>query len=52
MSQRTAMVGTRAPDFSVLVTEGPESKPRSVSLDFYIDRWLVVVFYSRDFSLV
>ena len=49
---RSAMVGTRAPNFSLLATQGPEAGPRRVTLDDYLDRWLMLVFYSRDFSLV
>lgn len=49
---RSAMVGTRAPNFSLHCTEGPRAKPRLVSLDDYLDRWLMLLFYSRDFSLV
>jgi peroxiredoxin len=49
---RSAMVGTRAPNFSLLCTEGPGTAPRRVSLDDYLDRWLLLLFYSRDFSLV
>jgi alkyl hydroperoxide reductase subunit AhpC len=52
MSTRTATVGTRAPDFTILCTEGPGSEQRPVSLQDYADRWLILIFYSRDFSLV
>jgi alkyl hydroperoxide reductase subunit AhpC len=52
MATRTAMVGTRAPNFSLVCTDGPGSSRRRVSLDDYLDRWLMLVFYSRDFSLV
>jgi peroxiredoxin len=52
MAMRTAMVGTRAPNFSLLCTEGARGAPRQVSLDDYLDRWLLLLFYSRDFSLV
>ena len=52
MATRTAMVGTRAPNFSLLCTQGPHSEPRRVSLDDYLDRWLMLLFYSRDFSLI
>jgi alkyl hydroperoxide reductase subunit AhpC len=52
MPARAAMVGTRAPNFSLLCTEGPPAEPRQVSLDDYLDRWLMLLFYSRDFSLV
>jgi alkyl hydroperoxide reductase subunit AhpC len=49
---RTAMVGTRAPNFSLLCTDGFPSGRRRVSLDDYLDRWLMLLFYSRDFSLI
>jgi peroxiredoxin len=52
MATRTATVGTRAPNFTLPCTDGPGSPPRQVSLDDYIDRWLVLLFYPRDFSLV
>jgi peroxiredoxin len=52
MAERGVMVGTRAPNFSLLCTEGSASGPRQVSLDDYLDRWLLLLFYSRDFSLI
>jgi hypothetical protein len=52
MATRTATVGGRAPGFSLPCTEGPGSPRRQVSLDEYADRWLILVFYSRDFSLL
>jgi alkyl hydroperoxide reductase subunit AhpC len=48
---RGAMVGTRAPGFSLPCTQGPGTG-RQVGLDDYLDRWLMLLFYSRDFSLV
>jgi alkyl hydroperoxide reductase subunit AhpC len=52
MEMRTATVGTRAPAFSLTCTQGPGTPRRQVSLDHYADRWLILVFYPRDFSLV
>ena len=52
MAIRAVMVGTRAPNFSLACTDGPPSGPRRVTLDDYLDRWLLLLFYSRDFSLV
>lgn len=49
---RTAMVGTRAPNFSLSCTTTPHSDRRRVSLDDYLDRWLLLLFYPRDFSMV
>ena len=52
MATRTAVVGTRAPALSLPCVEGPSGAPRQVSLDDYLDRWLILLFYPRDFSLV
>ncbi len=52
MATQTAAVGTRAPALSLPCTEGPGTPRRQVSLDDYADRWLMLVFYPRDFSLV
>lgn len=49
---RIAKVGTRAPNFSLESTEAPRAGRNRVSLDDYVDRWLLLLFYSRDFSLV
>ena len=52
MATRGAMVGNRAPNFSLLCTERPGTGRRQVSLDDYLDRWLMLLFYPRDFSLI
>jgi peroxiredoxin len=52
MAMRSAVVGTRAPAFSLPCVDGPSEAPRQVCLDDYLDRWLVLLFYPRDFSLV
>ena len=49
---RNAMVGTRAPGFTLWATQGRGTERRQVSLDDYLDRWLVLLFYPRDFSLI
>ncbi len=49
---RSVMVGTRAPSFSLLCIGGPHAQRTRVSLDDYLDRWLMLIFYPRDFSLV
>jgi eukaryotic-like serine/threonine-protein kinase len=46
------IVGTRVPDFTLPCTAWPESTARDVSLADYRDRWLVLLFYPRDFSMV
>lgn len=52
MANATATVNRRAPDFSLMRTMGPGSTPESCSLSDYQDRWLVLLFYPRDFTLV
>jgi alkyl hydroperoxide reductase subunit AhpC len=52
MATRSATVGTRAPDFSLECIELPGAGRRNVCLDDYLERWLVLLFYPRDFSLV
>jgi alkyl hydroperoxide reductase subunit AhpC len=47
----TACVGSRAIDFDLPCTARPDGKT-SVSLNDYRDRWLVLLFYPRDFSMV
>ena len=52
MEKATALVGTRAPDFSLLCTGRDAAERRQVTLDNYRDRWLILYFYPRDFSFV
>src|SRR6266851_5404837 len=52
MQNQTATVGKRAPDFDLAATQGPESTRRRFTLADFRDRWLIIVFYPRDFSLV
>jgi alkyl hydroperoxide reductase subunit AhpC/predicted Ser/Thr protein kinase len=52
MKTQQAMVGTRAPAFSLPCTRAPGWDRPSTSLADYQDRWLVLMFYPRDFSLV
>lgn len=49
---RNAMVGTRAPNFSLPCTAGLDSDRKKASLDDYLDRWLLLLFYPRDFSFI
>jgi hypothetical protein len=51
-AMRNALVGTRAPNFSLMCTDGSPSGRRQVSLDDFLDRWLMLLFYPRDFSLI
>jgi eukaryotic-like serine/threonine-protein kinase len=52
MVTRSAAVGTRAPAFSLPCVDNTSQAPRQVSLDDYLDRWLLLLFYPRDYSLV
>jgi len=47
-----AMVGSRAPSFSLPCTRMPGFDRQKAALNDFLDRWLVLVFYPRDFSLV
>lgn len=47
-----AIVGKRAPEFDLPCTQGPPATRRQTRLADYLDRWLILVFYPRDFSLV
>src|SRR5215210_7372124 len=49
--QPPASVGRRAPDFDLPCTRGAGTARRAALAD-YQDRWLVLFFYPRDFSLV
>jgi alkyl hydroperoxide reductase subunit AhpC len=51
MEIQSARVGKRAPQFELPCTLGPGST-RQFRLYDYLDRWLILVFYPRDFSLV
>src|SRR5262249_49105174 len=51
MEIQTARVGKRAPQFEMPCTQGPGTT-RQVRLDDFRDRWIMLIFYPRDFSLV
>ncbi len=46
------MVGTRAPDFDLPIARVPGDQRQRAALADYRDRWLILMFYPRDFSLV
>jgi alkyl hydroperoxide reductase subunit AhpC len=46
------MVGARAPDFDLPITPLPGNQRQRATLTDYRDRWLILMFYPRDFSLV
>jgi len=45
-------VGKRAPDFDLPTTLGADREQSRVTLADFDERWLALVFYPRDFSLV
>src|SRR5262249_6128248 len=52
MAEQTLLVSRRAPDFDLELTKGkPESRQR-VSLADYQDRWVILLFYPHDFTLI
>lgn len=52
MQHSVPLVGKRAPGFTLQCTRGDGSGTTRVSLDDFMDRWLLLVFYPRDFSLI
>jgi peroxiredoxin len=52
MANQTVAVGSRAPDFSLECVWGQEPGRRRVCLADFQNRWLMLLFYPRDFSLV
>src|SRR5438874_975919 len=51
MNKPQPQVGSRAANFSLPCTQGTGSR-RQVTLDDFRDRWLVLLFYPRDFTLI
>lgn len=49
---REAKVGIRAPGFTLSIVNGSGSERGEATLDDYLDRWLLLAFYPRDFSFV
>ena len=47
-----SLVGRIAPDFDLACTVRPERRASRVALGDFQGRWLILVFYPRDFSLV
>ena len=45
-------VGRRAPHFALDCVDGSGANVDRVSLDDYLDRWLLLLFYPRDFSMI
>ena len=45
-------IGRRAPSFSLEMVDGSGANRTTVSLDDYLDGWLILLFYPRDFSMI
>ena len=52
MERQPAQVGMRAPAFALGSTRGSVGERRQVTQDDFVNRWLILLFYPRDFSLV
>jgi len=52
MNKQPAQVGTRAPAFALTCTRGSSSDRQQITQDDFLNRWLILLFYPRDFSLV
>ena len=52
MRNQNAIVGRRAPEFDLPCTRVSGSTVSRAALSNYRDRWLILLFYPRDFSLV
>jgi hypothetical protein len=50
--KREARTGSRAPGFSLWSVNGSGADRQPVDLEDFLDRWLVLLFYPRDFSLI
>jgi eukaryotic-like serine/threonine-protein kinase len=52
MPAQSTLIGSPAPGFDLPSTRFPERARARAALSDYRDRWLLLVFYPRDFSLV
>jgi alkyl hydroperoxide reductase subunit AhpC len=52
MSEQPPRVGNLAPDFTLAITRGQPETRATVTLGDYRGKWLGLLFYPRDFSLV
>ena len=52
MNKKPIRVGTRAPRFQLPFVSGDGLEQDTVELDDFLDQWLVLIFYPRDFSLI
>ena len=52
MDKQSAQVGMRAPAFALSAMRGTAQERRQVTQDDFLNRWLILLFYPRDFSMV
>src|SRR5438093_891782 len=52
MTEQSLLVSRRAPDFDIELTRGNADSRQRVSLADFQDRWLILLFYPHDFTLV
>ncbi|MBI3408263.1 MAG: protein kinase [Planctomycetes bacterium] len=52
MAEQTLLVSRRAPDFDFELTSGTPQSRQRVTLADYQDRWLILLFYPHDFTLI
>lgn len=50
--KRAAIVGKRSPGFSIPAIDGMGRNQFQASLDDFDDRWVILLFYPRDFSMI
>ena len=48
----TAKIGQPAPEFALTSVSALDTTPRPLKLGDYSGRWLMLIFYPRDFSFV
>lgn len=51
-SPQKSLVGSPAPPFDLSAVQFDSPQPHRVSLSSYAGRWLLLLFYPRDFSFV
>ena len=50
--KRAAIVGKRSPGFSIPAIDGMGRNQFQASLNDFDDRWVILLFYPRDFSMI
>ena len=47
-----SLIGQSAPNFSIEAVRFDSTKPETIQRDSYSDKWVILIFYPRDFSFV